>query len=815
MTNHIRVLLLALFCALPSFPIRAQVPDLYDETVLRTIDLTFAQSNWYQLLEQSHSTGIDVSADLTADGVTYPNVGVRFRGYSSYNSIGSSQKKPINISMDAFDSSQRLYGIKTINLNNGFRDPTFIREVLCYHIYRKYMPACRANWVIVRINGENWGVYVNVEQINKDMIRRWFIDEDGARYEADATLPSGTTNGAALTWLGTNSSSYANNYDHKNVEINAPWSPLIAACDKLNSGSLSTLKADVEPVLNVDSALWMLAAQVVFVNPDSYLYFGHNYWLYHDVFHDRMQTLPWGMNMTLAATSLAGSSTNARIAFSLFFNQGHSGRPLMNRLLAVPELRKRYLAHVRTLRDEWFDWSILQPKIAAYQALIGTAVAADTKKLYPTSAFTSNVTTSYSAGFFSTITGLEPLITGRRPFIDNHTEVNVPYKTVLNLHHQPLSPAAGQTVWVQATMGGAAVPVGQATLYSRVRGAFDETPMYDDGLHMDGASNDDIYGAALLDYNAGALVEYYVGVETTTDAGGAMSFGPRNAEFKPLVVQLAAPPAIASLQVNEFLAKNGNGLLDEAGETEDWIEIHNPTTASINASGMYLTDNMNYPTKWQIPVGYTMVPGERIVIFADNEPGDGPLHATFKLSASGEEVALFDGDGVTLLDSVAFGQQDEDISTGLLLDSGSLRVSLLSPTAGLPNHPTACGVVAFSSLDLSANSYALSLSADPIVGTAPTLNVTNGIPGAFHHILLAGTPSHQPIASFPSVLLLDPSGLAILPGSLANAAGHASSPLAIPAIPALAGIRVFMQSAVVNASASLEASNALSLTICP
>ena len=68
----------------------AQTPDLYDETVLRTLELTFPQSNWYQLLQANYGTGVELQGDLTVDGVTYPSVGVRFRGYSSYSFIGSS-----------------------------------------------------------------------------------------------------------------------------------------------------------------------------------------------------------------------------------------------------------------------------------------------------------------------------------------------------------------------------------------------------------------------------------------------------------------------------------------------------------------------------------------------------------------------------------------------------------------------------------------------------------------------------------------------------------------------------------------------------
>jgi len=123
----------------------AQTPDLYDETVLRTLDLTFAQSNWYQLLQQNYGTGVEVLADLTVDGVLYPTVGVHFRGTSSYTFIGSSQKKPFGISLDAVLPEQRLQGYKSLNLNNAYLDPTFVREVLCYRVFRGRTSWCCAS----------------------------------------------------------------------------------------------------------------------------------------------------------------------------------------------------------------------------------------------------------------------------------------------------------------------------------------------------------------------------------------------------------------------------------------------------------------------------------------------------------------------------------------------------------------------------------------------------------------------------------------------------------------------------------------------
>lgn len=129
-----------------------------------------------------------------------------------------------------------------------------------------------------------------------------------------------------------------------------------------------------------------------------------------------------------------------------------------------------------------------------------------------------------------------------------------------------------------------------------------------------------------------------------------------------------------ALVINEFVASNNSssGIKDEHNEYEDWIEIYNFGDTPINLAGMYLTDNLDSPTKWQIPYGYpsqTTVPADGFIRFwADEETGDGPLHANFKLSASGEEIGLF-LNADTMVDSIVFGEQATNISYGRYPDA--------------------------------------------------------------------------------------------------------------------------------------------------
>ncbi|MCE2449928.1 MAG: CotH kinase family protein, partial [Candidatus Latescibacteria bacterium] len=102
--------------------------------------LRFEPADWWDQLTANYGTGENILADLTVEGVTYPEVGVRFRGNTSYTRTGDSEKKSFNIELDFVDEDQDLMGYRTLNLHNAYLDPSFMREVLYFHEARNYVP---------------------------------------------------------------------------------------------------------------------------------------------------------------------------------------------------------------------------------------------------------------------------------------------------------------------------------------------------------------------------------------------------------------------------------------------------------------------------------------------------------------------------------------------------------------------------------------------------------------------------------------------------------------------------------------------------
>lgn len=266
---------------------------LYDSQTLRTLFLDFEDADWEKAMEDFHKTDVLVPAKLTVDGKTYPDVGVHFRGMSSYGMIRAGQKRSLNLSLDFVNDQQNLGGYRSLNLLNAHEDPIFMRPVLFYDIARQYLPAPKANFVRVVINGESWGVYVNVEQFNKDFVKEWFGSKKGARWK----VPGSPNGRGSLAYLGDDAGAYKKIYEIKSKDDPQSWKDLIRLTQVLNETPPEKLEAALEPILDVDGALRFLALDNALINNDGYWIRTSDYSIYQDE-KRRFHILPQDANET-------------------------------------------------------------------------------------------------------------------------------------------------------------------------------------------------------------------------------------------------------------------------------------------------------------------------------------------------------------------------------------------------------------------------------------------------------------------------------------------------------------------------------------
>jgi hypothetical protein len=141
------------------------------------------------------------------------------------------------------------------------------------------------------------------------------------------------------------------------------------------------------------------------------------------------------------------------------------------------------------------------------------------------------------------------------------------------------------------------------------------------------------------------------------------------------------------VRINELQSSNQSTILDEAGQAEDWMELINPSTSPVDISGWGLSDDANNPGKWRFPAATILPARGLLVVWLDEDPLDGPLHANFKLSSAGESLHLAGPSetGTVPLDNITFGPIGVDRALGRLPNgSGEFRI-LPVPTPGQPN----------------------------------------------------------------------------------------------------------------------------------
>lgn len=156
--------------------------------------------------------------------------------------------------------------------------------------------------------------------------------------------------------------------------------------------------------------------------------------------------------------------------------------------------------------------------------------------------------------------------------------------------------------------------------------------------------------------------------------------------FIPILLMsgcLFAQSATPRILINEFQASNKSTIVDaNFNAYSDWIEIFNAEDTTVQLSGLYLTDDLTNPLKWQIPAGISMSHGSYLILWADDQ--NTGRHSNFKLSKSGEQIGLFTVNGI-VIDSLSFPEQIDDYSMGRYPNGSDTLVYFSDPTPNMAN----------------------------------------------------------------------------------------------------------------------------------
>ena len=255
----------------------------YNPVVVSNVDLTMPQAT-IDALNADLNASIYRTADVkitTADGVitTLNNIGVRLKGQATRRPINNYDKAPLKLKFDAFVPNQKFLGLTRMTLNSMLQDPSFVREDASYRIYRAMgLVAPRTTYSWVTVNNADFGLYMNVESIDGQMLKRWLNPVhvySSNCYLADMTY--------SQSWC------YDTNYgDNDRADLNAA-----VAVSELNGASWWT---EVNKIADMTSVINLMATDIYLSNWDGYTDVVQNN--YYIVFDDtgKLKIIPWGLD---------------------------------------------------------------------------------------------------------------------------------------------------------------------------------------------------------------------------------------------------------------------------------------------------------------------------------------------------------------------------------------------------------------------------------------------------------------------------------------------------------------------------------------
>ena len=290
--------------------------------------------------------------EVECEGLVWQHVGMRYKGNSSIQIAWDMGrlKYPFRLDFDEYEdefpetNDQRFWGMKWLVFNNNVNDPAMLRELLTYGLFREFnVPASRvAHYRVFIDHGEGpiyFGLYTCVEEVDKRFLDDKFTDDDGNLYEpTHADVPLSEFNKV--------------DFDKKTNKSEDDWTDLEHFIDVLNApySTPAEFKTAIEQVFHVETFISWMVVNNTLCNIDSYTGTGHNYFLYNNPDDGLFYLIPWDLNESMGG--FCGSiGPDDMPTWDILDPAYESPKPLIDRILWVPQYMDAYKAKVRILLD--------------------------------------------------------------------------------------------------------------------------------------------------------------------------------------------------------------------------------------------------------------------------------------------------------------------------------------------------------------------------------------------------------------------------------------------------------------------------------
>ncbi len=670
--------LLILAIVITSITVNGQIfPEngaVFIDTEIPVINITIDADSLNELLApgneySDHEYPVSFNFESSEINETYENVGFRLRG----NTSRVSAKKSFKISFNSFSNESKFYGLEKLNINGEHNDPSIIRSKLGFDLFRNAeVSAPRSNHVELYINGEYKGLYINVEHIDEEFIESRFANKNGNLYKC--LWP------ATLEYLGNDPDLYKFTHDGRRVyELKTntetdDYTNFAEFIDILNNTPIDNLHLELESIFNVNAYLRSLAIEILIGHWDSYSFNKNNFYLYDNPETGKFEFIPYDVDNTFGIDWFG-----IDWAIRNIYTWAESDRPLTNRLLQNQVYKDRFSFYMNQIISEYFNTTTIFPKIDNIKTMITTSAENDTYRTMDYGWTIDDFNNSYTQALGDHVTyGVKPYIGARCTSALNQLILNSISPIISQVTNNNLYIDNNLDVFARVEDEDSELNVN--IFYQINDGEFISIPMLDDGVGNDEIMGDKIYSVSIYQpLSEPGIVNYYI---SATDTQDNTTVEPFFGYFNVVIPEHSN----LELYINEFMASNSETIMDNYDEYDDWVEIYNGGSDVIWLGDKYLSDDLTFPSKWQMP-DININPGEFLLFWADNDTEQGDMHACFKLSADGEEIGIFDNEASSFaqIDFVQFDAQNTDVSSGRLPNgTGPIQV-LAYATPGYSN----------------------------------------------------------------------------------------------------------------------------------
>lgn len=331
--------------------LKAAVARVYDTSILHRVEIEIAAEDARTILNRTTER---VRCTFTFDGVVLKDVGVRQAGGTFNRFVSIDQKPTLSVKFDDFVDKQTLHGLEKMVLKDGRQDTGFVGEHLTYEVYRRAgIAAPMTAHAHVTINGQDSGIYVIREPINRDFLTRNFGRpfSNGNLYELNYG-PDPMTGPTRVRLKD-------------EVEQKRTRTEMLGASDAVLNASPETFATAVSKYLDLDRYITFYAVEAVTSNYDGFSFNVNNAYLYAHPGDGRLIMIPYGADSSFWAEARI---TKIRSPFQ------PARAVLPRRVQSIPELAQKFAAEAaRVGREPVWDKKVLLDRLAQVDRILSAA----------------------------------------------------------------------------------------------------------------------------------------------------------------------------------------------------------------------------------------------------------------------------------------------------------------------------------------------------------------------------------------------------------------------------------------------------------